>query len=154
MGIINENAVLKHVPNINLKNAIRMASRQSKLDLQIVLTPEQEAQFVAAQTSKKPANFEHILIAARRTNGKGVDLENVALIKTLSNVAAKFGGEIVYVNGFLQPKTAKALPELTSAPVIKVAQVETAQDQTAKDETAEAEQAEAEPKKAKESKKK
>jgi hypothetical protein len=149
MAILNENSVLKHVPNINLKNAIRTASRSIKVDMQIVLTPEQEAQFIASQTSKKPANFEHILIAARGANGKGIDLENIQVIKGLSNVAAKFEGEIVYINGFLQPKTAKPLPELTSAPVVKVAQVETTED-----ETAEAEQGEAEPKKAKESKKK
>jgi hypothetical protein len=154
MAILNENSVLKYVPNINLKNAIRTASRSIKVDMQIVLTPEQEAQFIAAQTSKKPANFEHILIAARGANGKGIDLENIQVIKGLSNVAAKFEGEIVYINGFLQPKTAKPLPELTSAPVVKIAQVETAKEETKQDETAEAEQAEAEPKKAKQSKNK
>jgi hypothetical protein len=151
MAILNENAVLKHVPNINLKNAIRTASRKIKLDLQIVLTPEQEAQFIAAQTSKKPANFEHILIAARGANGKGIDLDNVQVIKGLSNIASKFEGEIVYINGFLQPKTAKPLPELTSAPVVKV---EAKKDETKQDEAAEAEQAEADPKAAKQSKKK
>lgn len=146
MAILNENSVLKHVPNINLKNAIRTASRDIKLDLQIVLTPEQEAQFIAAQTSKKPANFEHILIAARGANGKGIDLENIQVIKGLSNVASKFEGEIVYINGFLQPKTAKALPELTIAPLVKVAQVKAEKDEAKQDE---AEQAEAEPKKSK-----
>jgi hypothetical protein len=151
MAILNENAVLKHVPNINLKNAIRTASRKIKLDLQIVLTPEQEAQFIAAQTSKKTANFEHILIAARGANGKGIDLDNVQVIKGLASIASQFEGEIVYINGFLQPKTAKPLPELTSAPVVKV---EAKKDETNQLETAEAEQAEADPKAAKQSKKK
>lgn len=122
MAIINQNAVGKHVRNINLKNAIRKVSDSSKLDLQIVLTPEQEAQFIDAQTSKKQLNFEHILIAARNTNGKSVDLDNPQLIKTLSNVAAKFKGEIVYINGFLQTKDAKELPEIRTVKTINLPQ--------------------------------